>query len=271
MKLHTALTIAGTDPSGGAGIMADLKSFQSRHVYGMAVVTSVVAQNTTGVHHVEHLSLESIEQQLHDVYSDIEPQAVKTGMIALPEMMDLIYPYVSNGIPYVMDPVMIATSGDRLVSDEAVYLLKSKLIPTATVITPNRSEAEVLADMSITCESDITTAANRILQDLGPQVVIIKGGHIGEDATDYAFTKEGNVRTWTSPKYDTVHTHGTGCTFSAVITAELAKGRDVMDAIGIAKDYIALAIKYNPALGNGCGPVNHMAYGLLANGTENDG
>ena len=219
MKLHTALTIAGTDPSGGAGIMADLKSFQSRNVYGMAVVTSVVAQNTTGVHHVEHLSLGSIEKQLHDVYSDIMPQAVKTGMIALPEMMDLIYPYVSKGIPYVMDPVMIATSGDRLVSDEAVYLLKSKLIPTATVITPNRSEAEVLADMSITCESDITTAANRILQDLGPQVVIIKGGHIGEDATDYAFTKDGNVRTWTSPKYDTVHTHGTGCTFSAVITA----------------------------------------------------
>ena len=145
MKLHTALTIAGTDPSGGAGIMADLKSFQSRHVYGMAVVTSVVAQNTTGVHHVEHLSLESIEKQLHDVYSDILPQAVKTGMIALPEMMDLIYPYVSKNIPYVMDPVMIATSGDRLVSDEAVDFLKSKLIPVATVITPNRSEAEVLA------------------------------------------------------------------------------------------------------------------------------
>ena len=100
--------------------------------------------------------------------------------------------------------------------------------------------------MSIDCESDITTAANRILRDLGPQVVIIKGGHIGEDATDYAFTKDGSIRTWTSPKYDTVHTHGTGCTFSAVITAELAKGRDVMDAIGIAKDYIALAIKYNP-------------------------
>ena len=166
MKLHTALTIAGTDPSGGAGIMADLKSFQSRHVYGMAVVTSVVAQNTTGVHHVEHLSLESIDRQLHDVYSDIEPQAVKTGMIALPEMMDLIYPYVSKQIPYVMDPVMIATSGDRLVSDEAVNFLKSKLIPMATVITPNRNEAEVLADMSIDCESDITTAANRILQDL---------------------------------------------------------------------------------------------------------
>ncbi|MDU1673764.1 MAG: PfkB family carbohydrate kinase, partial [Veillonella sp.] len=190
------------------------------------------------------------------------------GMIALPEMMDLIYPYVSKNIPYVMDPVMIATSGDRLVSDEAVDFLKSKLIPVATVITPNRSEAEVLADMSISCESDITTAAKRILHELGPRVVIIKGGHIGDDATDYAFTKDGDVRTWTSPKYDTVHTHGTGCTFSAVITAELAKGRDVMDAIGIAKNYISLAIKHNPALGNGCGPVNHMAYGLLVNGPQ---
>ena len=122
--------------------------------------------------------------------------------------------------------------------------------------------------MKISCESDITTAANRILHELGPKVVIIKGGHIGDDATDYAFAEDGSVRTWTSPKYDTVHTHGTGCTFSAVITAELAKGRDVMDAIGIAKDYIAIAIKYNPALGNGCGPVNHMAYGLLSNGPK---
>ena len=163
---------------------------------------------------------------------------------------------------------MIATSGDRLVADEAGDFLKSKLIPVATVITPNRSEAEVLADMSITCESDITTAAKRILHELGPRVVIIKGGHIGDDATDYAFTKDGDVRTWTSPKYNTIHTHGTGCTFSAVITAELAKGRDVMDAIGIAKDYIALAIKHNPALGHGCGPVNHMAYGLLVNGPQ---
>ncbi len=259
MKLHTALSIAGTDPSGGAGIMADLKSFQSRHVYGMAVVTSVVAQNTTGVHHVEHVSLESIEQQLHDVYSDIEPQAVKTGMIALPEMMDVIYPYLNQSIPYVMDPVMIATSGDRLVSDEAINFLKMKLIPLASVVTPNRSEAEVLADMTISCESDITTAAKRILSDMGLQVVVIKGGHIGRDATDYAFTKTGEVRCWTSPKYDTIHTHGTGCTFSAVITAELAKGRDVMDAIGIAKEYISLAIKHNPGLGHGCGPVNHMA------------
>jgi len=155
---------------------------------------------------------------------------------------------------------MIATSGDRLVSDEAVNFLKSKLIPTATVITPNRSEAEVLADMSIDCESDITTAANRILQDLGPQVVIIKGGHIGEDATDYAFTKDGSVRTWTSPKYDTVHTHGTGCTFSAVITAELAKGASMEQAIKTAKDYITAAISHPLNIGHGHGPTNHWAY-----------
>lgn len=261
MKLHTTLSIAGTDPSGGAGIMADLKTFQSRHVYGMAVITSVVAQNTTGVHHIEHLSLDSIERQLYDVYSDIPPKSVKTGMLANSDMMEIIYPYLAKGIPYVMDPVMIATSGDRLVNDQAVQTLQEKLIPLATVITPNRNEAEVLAHMSISCESDIRKAAHRILKDWGPQVVLIKGGHIGDDATDYAFTKDGAMCSWTGPKYDTVHTHGTGCTFSAVITAELAKGRDVFDSIGIAKKYISIAIQENPGLGKGCGPVNHMAYG----------
>lgn len=268
MKLYTALTIAGTDPSGGAGVMADLKSFQSRNVYGMAVITSVVAQNTKGVHHIEDISLESLEKQLYDVYTDIHPNSIKTGMISTPDMVDLITPYLQLGGSYVMDPVMVATSSDRLVSEEAVNRLKVKLIQLATVVTPNRWEAEVLADMSIGCETDIQVAGRRIIDELGPQVVVIKGGHIGKSARDYVFTKEGDYRTWDSPKFDTIHTHGTGCTFSAVIAAELAKGRPVFDAIGIAKSYISVAIKYNPALGHGSGPINHMAYGLMSDGPQ---
>lgn len=289
MKLHTALSIAGTDPSGGAGIMADLKSFQSRSVYGMAVITSVVAQNTIGVQHVEHMSLESIGAQLEAVYSDIPPQAVKTGMIASKEMMELIYPYlvgyetamargftlngkavtsqsVNRGIsghtliPYVMDPVMITTSGHRLIAEEAVHTLMDKLIPLATVITPNRMEAEVLANMTIDTEEDVHRAAQHILRDLGPQSVVIKGGHIGDDATDYLFLRNGEQYSWSSPKIDTVHTHGTGCTYSAVITAELAKGRPLVESVATAKQYIAKAIAENPGLGHGHGPVNHMAY-----------
>lgn len=260
MKLQTALTIAGTDPSGGAGIMADLKSFQSRGVYGMAAITSVVAQNTMGVQLVEHVSIAMLEAQLYAVYSDIMPHAVKTGMIGMPEMMDVIYPYLKKGVPYVMDPVMIATSGDRLISEKAVEVLTTKLIPLATVITPNRSEAEVLSGMSIETEEDIKKSAQIILKELGSQSVIIKGGHIGADATDYLFTKNGELYQWSSPKFNTIHTHGTGCTFSAVITAELAKGKSLVDAVGIGKQYISMAIEMNPGLGEGRGPVNHMAY-----------
>ncbi len=263
MKLHRALTIAGTDPTGGAGVMADLKSFQSRHVYGMAVITSVVAQNTRGVTQIAHMDLSMIEAQLQAVFTDIVPEAVKTGMLATAEMMELIGAYIDPKVPYVLDPVMIATSGDRLISDEAVKALQSKLIPKATLITPNRSEAEVLADMKIDTVEALHTAGLRILNELGPQAVIIKGGHIGSEATDYLFTKDtmSMRRSWTSPKYDTVHTHGTGCTFSAVITAELAKGKSLEDAITIGKEYIRLAILHNPGLGTGNGPVNHMAYG----------
>ena len=165
MKLHRALTIAGTDPTGGAGVMADLKSFQSRHVYGMAVITSVVAQNTRGVTQIAHMDLSMIEAQLQAVFTDIVPEAVKTGMLATAEMMELIGTYLDSKVPYVLDPVMIATSGDRLISDEAVKALQSKLIPKATLISPNRSEAEVLADMKIDTVEALHTAGIRILQE----------------------------------------------------------------------------------------------------------
>ncbi|WP_288301163.1 bifunctional hydroxymethylpyrimidine kinase/phosphomethylpyrimidine kinase [uncultured Veillonella sp.] len=260
MKLATALTIAGTDPTGGAGIMADLKSFTARGVYGMAVVTSVVAQNTMGVRTIENISLDMLEAQLKAVYDDISPMAVKTGMLATADMMRVIKPFLSRATPYVMDPVMVATSGDALIDEEARHHLISELMPLATLVTPNLPEAEFLVGRKLTTEADIDKAAHEILTEMGPKAVIIKGGHIGADATDYLYVKGEERRTWTSPKFDTPHTHGTGCTFSAVIAAELAKGKSIAEAVAVGKAFITTAIKENPGLGKGHGPVNHMAY-----------
>ncbi|MGT2924030.1 bifunctional hydroxymethylpyrimidine kinase/phosphomethylpyrimidine kinase [Streptococcus caviae] len=259
-KLAVALSIAGTDPTGGAGIMADLKSFQARGVYGMAVVTSVVAQNTTGVQQIENLSLDILEAQLDSVFSDIEPDAVKTGMLATKEMMTVIKPYLEGSkAAYVLDPVMVATSGDVLIDEEARRHLKAELLPLAKIITPNLPEAEEIAGLKIQTAEDILKAGEIILRDFGPQAVLIKGGHLQGDATDYLFTKDERFH-WSSPRIETVHTHGTGCTFAAVITAELAKGRTLYQAVDKAKQFVTKAIAQAPQLGHGSGPVNHMAY-----------
>lgn len=261
MKLNsfpTALTIAGTDPSGGAGIMADLKSFQARQVYGMAVVTSVVAQNTMGVRLIQNVDLPMLEEQLACVFSDIAPRALKTGMIPNVEMMHIIRKYVDGSVPYVMDPVMVATSGDRLIDQQARDQFKAELMPVATLVTPNLSEAEYLVGFSIESETKLAKAAQFILQEMGPKAVIMKGGHFGETARDYLYIKGESCITYDSPRYDTPNTHGTGCTFSAVITAELSKGKSLVEAAGIGKEFISKAIKENPGLGKGHGPVNHM-------------
>ncbi|WP_298705048.1 bifunctional hydroxymethylpyrimidine kinase/phosphomethylpyrimidine kinase [uncultured Veillonella sp.] len=258
--LGIALTIAGTDPSGGAGVMADLKSFQSRQVYGMAAITSVVAQNTKGVQSIQNVDLTMLDAQLRCVYEDIAPKAVKTGMIPNVEMMRIIRNYVDGSIPYVMDPVMVATSGDYLIDKAARDQFKSELMPVATLVTPNLSEAEFLVGFSIESETDIAKAAQVILNEMGPKAVVIKGGHFGTMAKDYLFIRGEQVKTYESPKLDTKHTHGTGCTFSAVITAELAKGKALEEAVWIGKQFIARAIAQNPSLGHGHGPVNHMVF-----------
>lgn len=254
----TALTIAGTDPSGGAGIMADLKSFQARQVYGMAVVTSVVAQNTMGVRRIQNVDLPMLEEQLASVFEDIPPVALKTGMIPNVEMMRIIRKYVDGSVPYVMDPVMVATSGDHLIDQKARDQFKAELMPVATLVTPNLSEAEYLVGFKIESETELEKAAQQILKEMGPKAVIMKGGHFGETAKDYLYIKGEFCITYESPRYDTPHTHGTGCTFSAVITAELSKGKTLPEAVGIGKDFISKAIKENPGLGKGHGPVNHM-------------
>ncbi|HEM3682270.1 TPA: bifunctional hydroxymethylpyrimidine kinase/phosphomethylpyrimidine kinase [Streptococcus suis] len=260
-SLHVALSIAGTDPTGGAGIMADLKSFQARSVYGMAVVTSVVAQNTKGVQLIRHLDQEILEEQLKSVFQDIVPDAIKTGMLAQVETIELVASYLAEQkCPYVLDPVMVATSGDRLIEENAIQALKTKLLPLATIITPNLPEAEVLVGRTLKSENDIMNAGRWIRKELGVKNVVIKGGHLANVASDYLFLEDGEVRIISAARIATNHTHGTGCTYAAVITAELAKGRTVAQAVETAKRFITEAIQTAPELGHGNGPVNHTTY-----------
>jgi len=260
-SLHVALSIAGTDPTGGAGIMADLKSFQARSVYGMAVVTSVVAQNTKGVQLIRHLDQEILEEQLKSVFQDIVPDAIKTGMLAQVETIELVASYLAEQkCPYVLDPVMVATSGDRLIEEDAIQALKTKLLPLATIITPNLPEAEVLVGRTLKSENDIMNAGRWIRKELGVKNVVIKGGHLAKVASDYLILEDGEVRIISAARIATNHTHGTGCTYAAVITAELAKGRTVAQAVETAKRFITEAIQTAPELGHGNGPVNHTTY-----------
>ncbi|MBI5975508.1 bifunctional hydroxymethylpyrimidine kinase/phosphomethylpyrimidine kinase [Staphylococcus canis] len=259
-KPKIALTIAGTDPSGGAGAMADLKSFHACGVYGMAAITSIVAQNSLGVQHIHNLDPEWLEEQLESVFNDEMPQAMKTGMVPTPEMMTLIETYLKKiNIPYVIDPVMVAKSGDSLMDQQVRDRLKTTLLPYADVATPNVPEAEEIVQFKLDSVDRIHEAGRFFINEIGSKGVVIKGGHLEGDAVDYLFTKEGHYE-FQNDRYPTKHTHGTGCTFSAVITAELAKGKSIYDAVHKAKKFISLAIKHTPEIGKGRGPVNHFAY-----------
>ncbi|MGT2906697.1 bifunctional hydroxymethylpyrimidine kinase/phosphomethylpyrimidine kinase [Streptococcus dentiloxodontae] len=261
MPTVTALTIAGTDPTGGAGIMADLKSFQARGVYGMAVITSVVAQNTCGVQAVEHLSLDILEAQLSSVFTDISPQVIKTGMLAQSDMIALVAKHLKReNKPYILDPVMVATSGDSLIDEKAIGSLSHTLLPLALLITPNLPEAEVLLGEKIVSETDLLKAGPKIQKEYGVSNVVIKGGHLAGQAKDYLFLKNGDVREFTGQRIATKQTHGTGCTYSAVIAAETAKGKSLIEAVATAKRFIQTAIETAPHLGHGNGPVNHISY-----------
>ena len=262
-KPKIALTVAGTDPTGGAGVMADLKSFHACGVYGMAAITSIVAQNTKGVQHIHKLDPEWLSEQLESIYDDEQPQALKTGMIASKDMMERIQVYIKQHPekPYVIDPVMLAKSGDSLMEDVGKQHLQSILLPYATVATPNIPEAEEITGIKINDESSIYQAGNIFIKEIGSKGVVIKGGHSADltESKDYLFTQD-DVFTFTEPRFETKHTHGTGCTFSAVITAELAKGKSIYDAVKKAKKFISLSIEYTPEIGYGRGPVNHFAY-----------
>ncbi|MCC6597732.1 MAG: bifunctional hydroxymethylpyrimidine kinase/phosphomethylpyrimidine kinase [Alphaproteobacteria bacterium] len=273
--IYKVLSIAGSDPSGGAGIQADLKTFSALGVYGMAALTSLTAQNTKGVRAVQELSASFIKEQLDAVFDDVAVHAVKIGMIASVEAAYALADVLTErGVRnVVLDPVMIATSGDRLISEEAIEVIKNRLLPLADLVTPNLQEVGAFlspkalkvdspeAGFGKNFEEDATDWAKQILA-LGPKAVLIKGGHLvrQKHSNDILVEREGGRSVLESPRLLTVNTHGTGCTLSAAIAAGLAKGMDMLSACKAAKAYLNGALKHGDMLGvgHGHGPVHHF-------------
>lgn len=262
--MYKALTIAGSDSGGGAGIQADLKTFQERGVFGMSAITALTAQNTLGVHGVYPQSLEAIEAQIDAVLSDIGADAVKTGMLFSAEIIKLVASKIKqyDVQNVVVDPVMIARGGASLLQEEAVQALIEHLLPLATVITPNLPEAAKILNIAEMKTIDEMKDAAVQLHQLGPKYVVLKGGHLQEgNATDILYDgKEFTL--FENERIETKHTHGTGCTFAAAIASELAKGEPIVQAVQTAKNYIQAAIKHALAIGGGIGPTNHAAFRL---------
>jgi hydroxymethylpyrimidine/phosphomethylpyrimidine kinase len=253
-----ALTIAGSDPSGGAGIQADLKTFHQFGVYGEAVVTLLTVQNTVTVRRVEIMPSGLVLDQLEAVLEDIPPAAAKTGALGNADVVSAIASVARRfAFPLVVDPVMISKHGAPLMAAEARAALLSELLPRAFLLTPNIPEAESLAEMPIEGEEGMRRAAERLLA-LGARNILIKGGHLDGPAYDLLLTPEG-FEAFVSDRIDTPHTHGTGCTYSAAITALLAKGVPLVESVRRAKRFVTTAIRDNPGLGHGSGPVNHHA------------
>ena len=255
--MKTALSIAGSDSSGGAGIQADIKTMTLNGVYAMSAVTALTAQNTTGVTGIFEVTPEFLGQQIDAVFVDIPPDAVKIGMVSSSELIKVIAEklreYSAKNI--VADPVMVSTAGSRLMKEEALQALESELIPLATVITPNIPEAEILSGMKIQNAEDMTTAAKHIGDKFGC-AVLLKGGHSVSDADDLLY-QGGACRWFRGKRIDNPNTHGTGCTLSSAIAANLAKGHDLETAVERAKEYISGALGAMLDLGKGSGPMNH--------------
>jgi len=259
MTVAKALTIAGSDSGGGAGIQADLKTFMALGVYGMSVITAVTAQNTLGVQGVVELPPEFVAQQCDSVLSDIGTHAVKTGMLSSTPLVQTvskkIQEYKLENL--VVDPVMVAKGGHPLLREEARRALAETLLPLALVVTPNLHEAGLLARFDVRTRADMEEAARRI-KALGPRYVVVKGGHLETEACDVLFDGH-EFRAYQAPKIDTVCTHGAGCTFSAAITAALAKGQDVPSAVATAKTFVTKAMAAGVLIGGGHAPLNHRA------------
>ena len=257
--MRTALTIAGSDSGGGAGIQADLKTFAACGVYGTSAITAVTAQNTLGVTAWEPVSTELVIAQIEAVAGDIPPAAVKTGMLATAAIVEAVSAAIEGlDLPnLVVDPVMVAKGGDRLLRDDAVAAMKTHLFRLAEVLTPNIPEAEALTGMRIASVDDMLAAARRI-REMGPRVVIVKGGHAASlESVDVVCLPHAEFEL-RGPRIATVHTHGTGCTFASAIAAYLALGRPLEEAIREARSYLEGAIRHAPGLGAGQGPLNHF-------------
>lgn len=254
--MKTTLTIAGTDPTGGAGIQADLKTFLANGVFGMSAITSVVAQNTLGVKSIIDMSPEFLGEQLDAVFADIFPDAVKIGMVSneklISEIAKKLLEYRPQNI--VLDPVMVATAGSKLIADSAIDALVKELIPLADLITPNIGEAEILSNMKIKSEDDMEKAARLIYQKSNTPV-LLKGGHRFDDSNDLLF--DGDIKWLKAKRVNNPNSHGTGCTLSSAIAANLAKGIKLEDAVINAKKYVTGALEDGLDLGKGSGPLNH--------------
>lgn len=257
MKMKTALTIAGSDCSGGAGIQADLKTMTMNGVYGMSAITALTAQNTTGVTGIMEVTPKFLEQQLDMIFEDIRPDAVKIGMVSSAPLIEKIAEQLKkyNAENIVVDPVMVATSGSVLLETDAVTTLKLQLLPLACVITPNIPEAEVLSGMKIGNESQMCQAAKMLCEAYGC-AVLLKGGHSINDANDLLCVN-GEIRWFYGKRISNSNTHGTGCTLSSAIAANLAKGYSLEESVGRAKGYISQALGAMLDLGKGSGPMNH--------------
>lgn len=253
-----AMTIAGSDSGGGAGIQADLKTFAALGVYGSSVLTAITAQNTLGVTAVHEVPVDMVAAQIEAVMSDIGADAVKTGMLSSSEIIETVGRELNQfrADRVVVDPVMVAKSGDRLLRENAVDSLRRNLLPIATVVTPNIPEAETLATMTISSAEDVRRAAQNIL-NMGAKAVVVKGGHLSGPPIDL-FYDGREFREFSAARIETRNTHGTGCTFASAIAAGLAKGMDVLDAVAAAKEYVTEAIRHSFSVGQGHGPLNHF-------------
>lgn len=255
--MKTALTIAGSDSSGGAGIQADIKTMTAHGVYAMSAITALTAQNTVGVAAVMESSPEFLASQLDCIFTDIFPDAVKIGMVSSAGLIRVIAEKLKeyHAEKIVLDPVMVATSGSKLISDDAIDTLKNELLPLASVITPNIPEAEVLTGKKIASAGDMENAARDIYEKYGCET-LIKGGHSLNDANDFLYTADGG-KWFMGKRINNPNTHGTGCTLSSAIASNLALGRDVPEAVDLAKKYLSEALAAMLDLGKGSGPMNH--------------
>lgn len=257
----TALTIAGSDSGGGAGLQADLKAFEANGVFGMSVVTALTAQNTHGVAGVHTVPPAFVTAQLDAVVADLPVGAVKTGMLATADVVETVASGIAHHAlgPVVVDPVMVATSGDLLLAPEAVEAVRARMLPLADLLTPNAHEAAALAGVEVHTLADARRAADRLLAD-GPAAVLIKGGHLESEAeaVDLLALASGEAFVYRQPRLDTRHTHGTGCTLASAVAAHLARGRSLPEAIGHARAYLQGALAHAPGLGGGHGPVGHF-------------
>ena len=259
--MRIALTIAGSDSGGGAGIQADLKTFQRFGVFGTSAITAITAQNTRGVSRWEAVSADLVRAQIDSVVEDLPPLAIKSGMLANAAIASALAGAIREHslANYVLDPVMVASSGDVLLEPDAIDVIRRELIPQALLVTPNVHEAAILAGETIGDEEAMARAAESIVRQLGAQAVLVKGGHLasGDSVVDILY--DGNVRAFRTQRIGTTNTHGTGCALSAAITAQLAMGESLHAAVRRAIDYVHNAIATAPGLGSGHGPLNHLA------------